>query len=75
MDMEKEIIELIVDNTGVSTEQAKIVTNEIIKLHLQSQIDLLGTVIEHPNKPNYKRHDVLDKMNQLKKKLYKKRQI
>ena len=73
--MEKEIIELIVDNTGVSTEQAKIVTNEIIKLHLQSQIDLLGTVIEHPNKPNYKRHDVLDKMNQLKKKLYKKRQI
>ena len=73
--MEKEVIELIVDNTGVSTEQAKIIAKEIHKLNLQSQIDLLGTVIEHPNKPNYKRHDVIDKMNQLKKQLYKKRQI
>jgi len=73
MDMEKEIIKLIVDNTGISTEQAKIVTNEITKLHLQSQIDLLSTVIEHPTKPGYRRHDVLDKINQLKKKLYKKR--
>ena len=71
--MEKEIIKLIVDNTGISTEQAKIVTNEITKLHLQSQIDLLSTVIEHPTKPGYRRHDVLDKINQLKKKLYKKR--
>jgi hypothetical protein len=71
--MEKEIIELIVDNTGVSTEQAKIITKEIIKLHLQSQIDLLTTVIEHPTKQGYKRHDVLDKINHLKKILFKKR--
>ena len=48
---------------------------ELYKLHLQSQIDLLGTVIEHPNKPNYKRHDVIDKIKQLKKQLYKKQQI
>jgi len=39
--MEKEIIELIVDNTGVSTQQAKIITKEINKLHTQNQIDLL----------------------------------
>jgi hypothetical protein len=40
--MEKEIIELIVDNTGVSTEQAKIITKEIRKIHLQDEIDLLN---------------------------------
>ena len=36
--MEKEIIELLVDNTGVSTEQAKIITKEIRKIHLQDEI-------------------------------------
>lgn len=41
MDMEKKIIELIEDNTGVSTEQAKILATEIRKIHLQNQIDLL----------------------------------
>ena len=40
--MKEEIIELIVDNTGVSTEQAKIITKKINKLHIQSQIDLLS---------------------------------
>ena len=40
--MEKEIIELLVDNTGVSTEQAKIITKEIRKIHLQDEIDLLN---------------------------------
>jgi len=44
--MEKEIIELLVDNTGVSTEQAKIITKEIYKLHLQEEIDLLSTLNE-----------------------------
>ena len=42
MGMEKEIIELLVDNTGVSTEQAKIITKEIRKIHLQDEIDLLN---------------------------------
>lgn len=68
MDMEKEIIELIVDNTGVSTEQAKIITRKIMKLHVQSQIDLLKGCIEHPTKPGYKRHDILDKIKKLEKK-------
>jgi hypothetical protein len=40
--MKREIIELLVDNTGVSTEQAKIITKEICKIHLQDEIDLLN---------------------------------
>jgi hypothetical protein len=39
----------------------------IYKLHLESQIELLETCIEHPTKPGYKRHDILDKIKQLKK--------
>jgi hypothetical protein len=42
--MDKKIIELIVDNTGVSTEQAKIIAKEINKVHIQSQIDLLNEI-------------------------------
>ena len=68
MDMEKEIIELIVDNTGVSTEQAKIITRKIKKLFLQSQIELLKEFVEHPTKPNYKRHDILERIKKLEKK-------
>lgn len=71
MGMEKEIIELIVNNTGVSTNQAKIIAKEIKKFHLQSQIDLLKEVIEHPMKPGYRRHDVLDKIKKLEKQLTK----
>jgi len=73
MDMEKEIVELIVDNTGVSTEQAQIITRKIKKLHLQSQIDLLSQFVEHPTKPGYRRHDVLEKINELENKLKKKK--
>ena len=39
--MKEKIIELLVDNTGVSTEQAKIITKKILKIHLQDEIDLL----------------------------------
>lgn len=67
--MEKEIIELIVDNTGVSIEQAKIIAKEIRRIHLQSQIDLLKKCVEHPNKPGYQRHDILDKIKILENKL------
>ena len=67
--MEKEIIELLVDNTGVSTEQAKIITKEIRKIHLQDQIDLLKEFVEHPTKPGYRRHDVLKKINLIKTQL------
>lgn len=65
--MKQKIVELIVDNTGVSTEQAKIIAKEIYKLHIQSQIDLLKEFIEHPTKPGYKRHDVLDRIKKLEK--------
>ena len=69
MNIEKEIIELIVDNTGVSIEQAKIITKKIYNLCLQSQIDLLKECVEHPTKPGYKRHDILNKIKNLEKKI------
>ena len=75
--MEKEIekIQIILENIDTNLHDMDYYAEELYKLHLQSQIDLLGTVIEHPNKPNYKRHDVIDKIKQLKKQLYKKQQI
>lgn len=66
--MKNEIIELIVDNTGVSTDQAKIITKKILKLHTQSQIELLKEFIEQPTKPGYKRHDILDRIKKLENK-------
>lgn len=41
MDMEKEIIELISDNTGVSRDQAKLILKEIKKLHIEDKIKML----------------------------------
>ena len=69
--MKEKIIELLVDNTGVSTEQATILARKIHKLYIQSQIDLLKEFIEHPTKPGYKRHDVLDRIKKLEKQTIK----
>jgi hypothetical protein len=41
------------------------------KLIIQAQIDILSEHIEHPNKPGYKRKDILDKIKLLKNKLDK----
>jgi hypothetical protein len=76
MDMEKEIIELIVDNTGVSTEQAKIIAKEINKLHVQNKIDLLmelnqiGTRREYNGIAYY--NLLYQKIEELQKKVKKK---
>jgi len=32
---------------------------------IQAQIDILKEHIEHPNKPGYKRHDILEKIKEL----------
>jgi Mn-dependent DtxR family transcriptional regulator len=66
--MKKEIVELLVDNTGVSTEQATIIARKIDRLYKQSHIDLLKEFIEHPTKPGYKRHDILDRIKKLENK-------
>lgn len=42
-------------------------TKVIYKLHLQSQIELLESCIEHPTKPGYKRHDILNKIKEVQK--------
>jgi len=36
---------------------------------LKEQIALLTDCIEHPNKPGYKRNDIIEKINELKKKI------
>ena len=42
-------------------------TNPIINNHeiIKSQIDILQKHIEHPTKPGYKRHDIVDKIIEL----------
>jgi hypothetical protein len=39
------------------------------KRFIQGQIDILNEHIEHPNKPGYKRHDILDKIKYLEENL------
>ena len=51
--MKEKIVELIVDNTGVSTQQAKIIAKEINKLHIQNQIDLLTELNQIATKRDY----------------------
>ncbi len=36
---------------------------------LQAQIDVLKNHIEHPTKPGYKRHDILNKIKELQQEL------
>ena len=43
--------------------------DKIYKLHIQCEIDLLKDCIEHPQKPGYKRHDILKKIDELELKL------
>lgn len=47
-------------------------TNQNIeKIILQKQIEILKSHIEHPNKPGYKRSDVVGSIKRLKKELEK----
>ena len=75
MGMEKEIIELLVDNTGVSTEQAKIITKEIRKIHLQDEIDLLMELNQIATRRDFNGiayYDLLfQKIEELRKKIKK----
>lgn len=59
------IIENIDSNLHDSCEYA----DKIYRLHIQSQINLLEECVEHPRKPGYRRHDILYKIKNLKKKL------
>ncbi len=43
--------------------------NDITNYIAREQIKLLKSVIEHPTKPGYKRHDVLAKITELEKEL------
>lgn len=36
---------------------------------IKEQISLLENLIEHPNKPGYKRSDIIEKIGELKKKI------
>ena len=68
MGMEEKVIVEIIETEFFREDNWNwsIPAKKIYKLHLQSQIDLLMEVIEHPTKPGYKRHDVLDKIKNLK---------
>ena len=65
--MEEKIIKEIIETEFFREAEFdwSIPAKKIYKLHLQSQIDLLKEVIEHPMKPGYKRHDILNKINEL----------
>lgn len=52
-----------IDNLINDRECAKV----IYKLCLESQIEVLESVVEHYSKPGYKRHDVLMKIKEVKK--------
>lgn len=71
--MEEKIIKEIIETEFFREAEFdwSIPAKKIYKLHLQSQIDLLKEVIEHPMKPGYRRHDVLDKIKILEKQLTK----
>ncbi len=71
--MEKKVIKEIIEAEFFREAEFNwdIPAKKIYKLHLQSQIDLLKEVIEHPMKPGYRRHDVLDKIKKLEKQLTK----
>ena len=69
--MEEEIIKSIIENIDTNLHDEEYYAKKIYKLHLQSQIDLLKEFIEHPMKPGYKRHDVLNRIKELEKLLTK----
>ena len=54
--MKEEIIELLVDNTGVSTEQAKVITKEIYKLRRK---DLIKFAEKHTFEYRYSEAEIL----------------
>ena len=65
--MNKEDIETILtDYLGIS---ASITSTILYKKVLRDTISLLESVVEHPTKSGYKRHDVLDKIKKLKQEL------
>ena len=71
--MEEKVIQNIIETEFFREDEFNwsIPAKKIYKLHLQSQIDLLKEFIEHPMKPGYKRHDVLNKIKELEKQLTK----
>ena len=73
--MKEKIIELLVDNTGVSTEQAKIITKKILKIHLQDEIDLLNELNQIATRRDFNGiayYDLLfQKIEELQKKIKK----
>ena len=71
--MEEKIIKDIIETEFFREGEFNwsIPAKKIYRLHLQSQIELLKEVIEHPMKPGYRRHDVLDKIKILEKQLIK----
>ena len=73
--MKEKIIELLVDNTGVSTEQAKIITKKILKIHLQDEIDLLMELNQIATRRDFNGiayYDLLfQKIEELRKKIKK----
>lgn len=42
---------------------------QLKKLIVEKQIEILSQHIEHPTKPGYRRHDILDKIKNLKTEL------
>ena len=54
--MKEEIVELIVDNTGVSTQQAKIIAKEILKLQRK---DLIKFAEKHTFEYRYSEAEIL----------------
>lgn len=63
---QQEIEKIIIDtNADEWTKPAK----EIYKLHLEDEIKLLESVLEHPTKPGYKRHDIIEKIKILQQEL------
>jgi hypothetical protein len=71
--MEEKVIQNIIETEFFREDEFNwsIPAKKIYKLHLQSQIDLLKEFIEHPMKPGYKRHDVLNKIKELEETLTK----
>ncbi len=59
----------ILETIDTNLHDESFYADKIYKLHIQCEIDLLKDCIEHPQKPGYKRHDILKKIDELELKL------
>ena len=72
--MEKSDIEVIIEkNSDIKSiggypyfRNIKEISSDIYELHIKDKIEMLEQLIEHPNKPGYKRSDVLEEIKKLK---------